>query len=67
MGYIIEFKAGKELEKEQLEQLAQHAVTQIHDKNYLKDMRYRGIKKIGLFGIGFCGKHVAVKYEEGME
>ena len=67
MGYIIEFKAGKELEKEQLEQLAQHAVMQIRDKDYLEDMRYRGIKKIGLFGIGFCGKHVAVKYEEGME
>lgn len=67
MGYIIEFKAGKELEKEQLEQLAEQAITQIHDKDYLKDMRYRGIKKIGLFGIGFCGKHVAVKYEEGME
>lgn len=65
-GYIIEFKAGKELAKEQLEQLAEKAIAQIHEKAYMEDMRHREIKEIGLFGIGFCGKHVAVKYEKIM-
>ena len=65
-GYIIEFKAGKELAKEQLEQLAEKAIAQIHEKAYMEDMRHREIKEIGLFGIVFCGKHVAVKYEKIM-
>ncbi len=66
MGYIIEFKAGKGMGKEELEQLAENAVAQIRSRDYLKDMRYRGIGKIGLFGIGFSGKHAAVKYEEDL-
>lgn len=66
-GYIIEFKAGKELAGEQLEELAGNAIAQIYDKNYLEEMRQRGITEIGLFGIGFSGKHVVVKYENNVE
>lgn len=63
-GYIIEFKAGKDIKKEQLEQLAEQAITQIRRKEYLTEMKYRGIKEIGLFGVGFSGKQVSVKYEK---
>lgn len=63
-GYIIEFKAGKELAREQLEKLAEKAVSQIYNKDYLEEMRQRGVAEIGLFGIGFSGKHVSVKYEK---
>lgn len=27
-------------------------------------MKYRGIKQIGLLGVGFCGKRVAAVYEQ---
>lgn len=63
-GYIIEFKAGKDCTEEQLEKLAAEALNQIRDKKYMEELRYHGTKKIGLFGIAFCGKHVAVRYEQ---
>ena len=52
---------------EQLEELAGNAIVQIYNKNYLEEMRQRGITEIGLFGIGFSGKHVVVKYENNVE
>lgn len=63
-GYIIEFKAGKVCTDVQLDELATEALDQIHDKKYMEELRYHGIKEIGLFGIAFCGKHVAVRYEQ---
>lgn len=62
-GYIIEFKAGKNLSEKQLDSLADNAIAQIHNNKYFTNMTYHGIKKIGLFGIAFSGKHVASKYE----
>ena len=62
-GYIIEFKAGKNLSEKQLDSLADDAIAQIHINKYFTNMTYHGIKKIGLFGIAFSGKHVASKYE----
>ena len=62
-GYIIEFKAGKNLSEKQLDSLADDAIAQIHNNKYFTNMKYHGIKKIGLFGIAFSGKHVASKYE----
>lgn len=62
-GYIIEFKAGKNLSEKQLDSLANDAIAQIHNNKYFTNMKYHGIKKIGLFGIAFSGKHVASKYE----
>ena len=62
-GYIIEFKAGKNLSEKQLDSLADDAIAQIHNNKYFTNMTYHGIKKIGLFGIAFSGKHVASKYE----
>lgn len=63
-GYIIEFKAGKNLSDEELAFLAREAIQQIHDNKYFTDMEYHGIKKIGLFGIAFSGKHVIAEFEQ---
>lgn len=67
MGYIIEFKAGKELSEQALSDTARKAVSQIREKQYSTEMEYRGITKIGFFGIAFCGKKVACSYEERKE
>ena len=64
LGYIIEFKAGKNLSDTELANSASSAIQQIQSKKYSTDMEYHGIKKIGLFGIAFSGKRVAAKYEE---
>lgn len=63
-GYIIEFKKGKDLSDEKLSSLAKDAIKQIHEKNYIADMKYRDIQRIGLFGVGFSGKRVATEYEQ---
>ena len=60
---IIEFKAGKDLSADELASLAKDAIKQIHDNEYFADMEYHGVKNIGLFGIGFSGKHVATEFE----
>jgi hypothetical protein len=62
-GYIVEFKAGKNLTKEQLDCAANEAISQIYANKYSAEMEYRGIRKIGFFGIAFSGKQVASKYE----
>ena len=62
-GYLIEFKAGKNLSETDLKEKATEAITQILNKKYATDMKYHGIQKIELFGIAFCGKQVA--YEKG--
>ena len=64
LGYIIEFKAGKNLSDTELADSASSAIQQIQSKKYSTDMEYHGIKKIGLFGIAFSGKRVAAKYAE---
>lgn len=63
-GYIIEFKAGKDVADSELKSLAKDALKQIRDKKYYTDMEYHGIKNIGLFGIAFSGKHVSTEYEQ---
>ena len=64
LGYIIEFKAGKNLSDTELADSASSAIQQSQSKKYSTDMEYHGIKKIGLFGIAFSGKRVAAKYAE---
>lgn len=63
-GYIIEFKAGRDLSDGELMSLARDAIRQIRSNEYCTDMQYRGIKNIGLFGVAFCGKHVVAEFEK---
>ncbi len=64
IGYIIEFKSGKNLTDDELSKLAKEAIQQIYNNKYTSDMKYHGITNIGLFGIAFSGKHVAVEFEQ---
>lgn len=63
-GYIMEFKAGRDLDDAALERTADEAVEQILSRNYAEEMRYRGVSRIGVFGIAFCGKRVACRYRD---
>jgi hypothetical protein len=60
-GLIIEFK--RTLPKETLEIAADKALEQIHTKQYVHELKRRGITIISAFGIAFKGKKVLLKQE----
>lgn len=61
LGVVLEFKKTKG--KETIEQAADNALAQIHEKKYATEMRARGIATIIAYGIGLAGKMVLVKAE----
>ncbi len=63
-GYLLEFKANRDMSTEQLEEKAEEALRQIKEKSYAADLNYRGVKKIISYGIAFSGKKVSVKCVE---
>lgn len=63
-GYIIEFKAGKNLSESELIQAAQAAIHQIQDRQYAADMACRGIQRAELFGVAFSGKRVSCEHRQ---
>lgn len=63
-GILIELKAEKHADAEQLKKLAAVALKQIHDKNYAADMQSHGVKTIYKYGVAFSGKKVEIKVEE---
>jgi predicted AAA-ATPase/PD-(D/E)XK nuclease superfamily protein len=60
-GIIIEFK--RTLSKETLEIAADKALEQIRTKQYVQELKKRGIKIMSAFGIAFKGKKVLLKQE----
>ncbi|MCC8105978.1 MAG: AAA family ATPase [Clostridiales bacterium] len=60
-GIIMELKWKKNLEEDQLAELADEALSQIEDIRYDAEMKEDGIKDILKFGIAFSGKKVRVK------
>ncbi len=61
MGGIIEFKKLWPHSKETIEEIAQAAIEQIIEKNYLRELQVRGIHKIIAYGIGLSRKKVCVQ------
>ena len=59
-GILIELKAGKHCSQEKLNQLAEIALKQIHDKKYEQEMAGKGVRTILKYGVAFSGKNVAV-------
>lgn len=59
-GIIIELKAEKGCDTEQLQKLSQVALAQIEDKKYGTDMLEHGVKTIYKYGVAFSGKQVEV-------
>ncbi len=62
-GILIELKAGKDCAEEQLNELAETALTQIKDRLYNVEMSARGVNEILKYGIAFSGKSVCIKAE----
>ena len=62
-GILIELKAEKHADAEQLKRLAAVALKQINDKNYAADMRIHGVKTIYKYGVAFSGKKVEIEVE----
>lgn len=58
-GIIIEFK--KKNDKETLEQCAERALEQIHNKQYVAEMTSLGIPKVVCFGIAVYKKEILLK------
>lgn len=62
-GIIIELKAEKNCNENELQELAKTALKQINDKKYDTELKSKGVKTIYKYGVAFSGKHVAVKAE----
>lgn len=62
-GILIELKAEKHADAEQLKRLAAVALKQINDKNYAADMQIHGVKTIYKYGVAFSGKKVEIEVE----
>lgn len=59
-AYLFEFKVAKR--EEDLEKKAEEAITQMEENHYDVELRERGIAKLLLLGIAFCGKKGKVKF-----
>lgn len=60
LGIIIELKAEKHCDTEQLQKPSQTALNQIEDKKYDTEMPTHGVKSIYKYGVAFSGKNVEV-------
>lgn len=63
-GIIMEFKAEKSLEKEQLRELAEEGLQQIQNSRYDVELKEQGITNVVKYGIAFSGKNVEVAVGE---
>lgn len=59
-GIIIELKAKKDADGNELKELAKVALKQIIDKKYDTEMQTKGIKTVIKYGVAFSGKHVEI-------
>lgn len=59
-GIVIEIKASKAADAEQLKQLAAKALQQIEEKHYDVELKRQAISTIYKYGIAFCGKKVEI-------
>ena len=62
-GILIELKAGKDCNDEQLTELAQTALDQMNERQYHLEMTGQGVTEILKYGIAFSGKKVCIKAE----
>ena len=59
-GILIELKAAKDCNEDQLKNLSNNALQQIIDKKYDTELLLAGIKTIYKYGVAFSGKRVEV-------
>lgn len=63
-GILIELKSEKNSSEENLKKPAGKALEQIRNRRYDADMRARGIRRMILYGVAFCGKQVEIEVDE---
>ncbi len=63
-GVIMEFKAARTDEQEQLSALAENALAQIEARDYEKELSERGVESVVKYGIAFAGKNVEIRIRE---
>ncbi|GJM63670.1 PD-(D/E)XK nuclease domain-containing protein [Persicobacter diffluens] len=61
-GWVLEFKQKDADDKGTLEELAQEALAQIHEKEYLNEIHAHGHTEVMCLGIAFDGKEVACAF-----
>ena len=59
-GILIELKAGKDCDEQELKGLAEEAVQQIETRKYDTELTMNGVDNILKYGVAFCGKKVAI-------
>jgi len=59
-GVLIELKYDKNLNQQQLQQLANNALSQIEQQHYEQELLGHGVTTILKYGVAFCGKEVAI-------
>ena len=62
-GIIIELKAARNIQGEQLKMLAETALAQIKKKHYTAELEQQGVKVIYKYGVAFSGKNVEIVVE----
>lgn len=62
-GIIIELKAAKNIQGEQLKRLAETALAQIKIKHYTAELEQKGVSVIYKYGVAFSGKYVEIVVE----
>ena len=60
-GIIMELKWQREIDENQLDVLADKALSQINSSRYDTELKEDGVDSIIMFGIAFSGKEVKVK------
>ncbi|MCR5639712.1 MAG: AAA family ATPase [Lachnospiraceae bacterium] len=60
-GIILELKYERDLDDKELNKLAEEALRQIEDKEYVIEMKDEGVRDILKLGIAFSGKKVVIK------
>ena len=63
-GIIMEFKSVPQSDADKLDALAQEALDQIDSKEYVRELKERGVARIIKYGIAFCGKQAAVRMQK---
>jgi len=61
LGIVVEFKKVSPARGETLEIASQKALDQIQEREYVTELKERGVKRIQLLGIAFQGKKVFVR------
>ena len=62
-GIIIELKAAKNIQGEQLQRFAKTALAQIKTKHYTAELENQGVNIIYKYGVAFSGKNVEIVVE----